>query len=93
MIITLILLLLLFAVVILVSQHVSAASQRRLATNPAGYYLDAGVVRVFWAIITLMAGVAFPPLWLLSLFCFGSGIYCFSKCKELKAIAKAGCKE
>jgi hypothetical protein len=64
------------------SQLASNAKQRRLEANPAGYYIDAGIVRMFWAIVTLAIGTAFPPLWALTIVLAISGIYCFSIAKS-----------
>lgn len=84
MIIIIILLLLLFGVIAISSQLASNTKQRQLEKNPAGYYIDAGIARAFWAIITLAAGLAFPPLWLLTIVLFLYSVHCFSTAKKLR---------
>jgi hypothetical protein len=87
MIILLIILIIIFLLLIItigVSRIASESKQRYIKEYPAKYYLDAGVLRIFWGIVTLIIGIGFPPLWILTLFLFGYGIYCFAMVKKLK---------
>ena len=83
--IILILLLLILLVALGIFSRVSAsANQIRLATDPAGYHFEAGVARITWAFITLVCGVGFPPLWILTILLTIKGIQCFKTAKRLK---------
>ena len=68
-----------------VCRTAAESKQRYIRDHPARYYLDAGIIRIFWAAVTLVAGIGFPPLWILTLFLFIYGLHCFGVSKKLRA--------
>lgn len=80
-----ILLLFLLLVALGIFSRVSATAKRvQLTTDPVGYHTEAGVTRIAWALITLVCGVGFPPLWILTILLTIYGIHCFKTAKRLK---------
>jgi hypothetical protein len=84
MIIILFLFIIVALLLIRISQSAAESRRRFIQENPAKYYLDAGIVRVFFAVVTLVIGAACPPLWVLTLFLFFSGFYCLDMSKKFR---------